>query len=451
LLETKRRELSDEIQTKVDTLVRRIQDHGKSLQKELNILVDDRLLSMQKTSDFSREVCATVHSKVEHLRRRIQALTPVQLLDESPSIAGSIDSLIVENFSAKIAINDLRLTDGTYRKTLESLEYCLYIESDFTADTEKSTITKLVSKSSLYNKIQFIVSLVNVNGKLLSQSSANFHFKVEILPDIRKTIQKENSMSSFPSNIKTEISEGSDGLYYISFPLPEVSTLVACYIVASATVSGRHLKNSPYSIYGPSMIAGSERILFGCVGDRMSGRVLSVSSEFRENDSSYKSENIMSLSKSSAWVAKTCAAEYIELELDSSLPDGSLGVCILDRIELFNLNARLYKLSVHIPEESQENLSMRVSESPSGKKINPRKSVKPLKWIPLDSTPVFVPTSGDSSKWTVRIGENNGAKFEGVTAVRLDIMGNANMAAFYGVNVYGWVKAPSIKIDSYSE
>ena len=61
--------------------------------------------------------------------------------------------------------------------------------------------------------------------------------------------------------------------------------------------------------------------------------------------------------------------------------------------------------------------------------------------VALEETPSFVAVPGDGVSWTVRLNEKEQKLFEGSTEVRLDIIGDVNMAAFYALNVFGWVKS----------
>ena len=72
----------------------------------------------------------------------------------------------------------------------------------------------------------------------------------------------------------------------------------------------------------------------------------------------------------SAWVTKTCENEFVEVELLNGK-----GGFYLDRIELINLNARAYKISVSLLNENL-NTSMISKE-----KICKKKSSLPFDWV----------------------------------------------------------------------
>jgi hypothetical protein len=52
-------------------------------------------------------------------------------------------------------------------------------------------------------------------------------------------------------------------------------------------------------------------------------------------------------------------------------------------------------------------------------------------------TKSLTPTPGDSTAWTIKITKEESKKMGKVSHIRLDILGNVNMAAFYALNIYG--------------
>ena len=52
-------------------------------------------------------------------------------------------------------------------------------------------------------------------------------------------------------------------------------------------------------------------------------------------------------------------------------------------------------------------------------------------------TKSLTPTPGDSTAWTIKITKEESKKIGKVSHIRLDILGNVNMAAFYALNIYG--------------
>ena len=56
----------------------------------------------------------------------------------------------------------------------------------------------------------------------------------------------------------------------------------------------------------------------------------------------------------------------------------------------------------------------------------------------MDATKELVGTPGDSAEWIVQLSSEERDRLGSVAMLRLTVVGNVNMAAFYAMNVYGW-------------
>ena len=166
-------------------------------------------------------------------------------------------------------------------------------------------------------------------------------------------------------------------------------------------------------------------VLFG--GD--SGRILAVSSEFQPSNAMYQAENLMKYNKNSAWVAKTAGNEFVEILLSHGKNENC--VCHVERIQLFNLNTIKYKLSY-------QRAGGKINHTGSTNKILSRKgsaSILKTKWEAFTATPELTKCPGDLTEWTVELSEEE--KLIDIASIRLDVVGNVNMATFYALRVWG--------------
>merc|ERR1711991_571113 len=141
-----------------------------------------------------------------------------------------------------------------------------------------------------------------------------------------------------------------------------------------------------------------------------------------------RAENLLKYTRKSARVAKTSGKEFVEIIL---MNGNERGVCHVESIDLYNLNTKSYKLSY------QEFSDSKLIQSDSKKILSRRGSSNTLTsaWQNFDATPDYVRCPGDMSEWVVHL--NDREKTLDIMAIRLDLIGNVNMAAFYGIRVWG--------------
>ena len=166
-------------------------------------------------------------------------------------------------------------------------------------------------------------------------------------------------------------------------------------------------------------------VLFG----EDAGRVLAVSSEFQPYNTMYQAENLMKYNKHSAWVAKTAGNEFVEVSLSHGKEENC--VCHVECIQLYNLNTIKYKLSF-------QRACAKSNHTMSGCKIYGRKglaSTLKTEWEAFSATPNLVKCPGDVTEWIVEL--NDEEKMIDISSIRLDVVGNVNMATFYALRVWG--------------
>ena len=148
----------------------------------------------------------------------------------------------------------------------------------------------------------------------------------------------------------------------------------------------------------------------------------------------YQAENLMKYGKSSAWVAKTAGNEFVEILLSHGEKNENY-MCHVECIQLYNLNTLKYKLSYQ--RARGELLELHTSSSSSNKILSRRGSASILKtkWETFSATPQLTKCPGDMTEWTLELTEEE--RLIDIASIRLDVVGNVNMATFYALRVWG--------------